>query len=143
MLRDKAVVWLAKAHEWLRRKWIQLLAALPFLPLAAWLFLAAPWLVVALAVVPLEQWLLRPLQRKVRFGQVVAILLSAALGWLLFFVSWWAAEIVVVLASVACVQEIARLCVVLARWLDKTPAGQPLYYFDGSEPWVDVPEAAV
>ena len=143
MLRDRAIVWLARAASFLRRWWVQLAFALILLPFTAWLFLAVPWLVVAVAVVPLEGWLLRPLQRRGLAGRVLSILASAALGWLLFLASWWAAEVVVALAAVAVVQETARLFAVVARALDGTPAGQPLYFFDGSEPWTDAePEAA-
>lgn len=94
---------------WLKKYWHRILAFLAFIPLSFRLFLRATPLAVSLAFIPIERHIVSPVLSWMGLGQVSARIVSFALTSLLFVISWYVGELIVVLMALAMVSELYLL----------------------------------
>jgi hypothetical protein len=117
----------------LRKGWGLAFAALAFLPGTVWLVLASSWMALALAMVPIDAWVVRPLCERCGFGPTTALLLSFGLAAFLEWTFWWGAELVAVLAAFSFALELRRLCAKLVRALVGAEEGEEVLAVAGPE----------
>lgn len=95
--------------DWLKRYWHKILAFIAFIPVSIRIFLRATPLAISLAFIPIEKHVVSPFLSWIGLGQVSARIFSFGLTSLLFILSWYVGEIIIVLMSMAMVSELYLL----------------------------------
>lgn len=91
--------------DWIRKYWHKILAFFAFIPISIRIFLRATPLAISLAFIPIERHVVSPFLSWIGLGQVSARILSFGLTSLLFVLSWYVGEIIVILMALAMVSE--------------------------------------
>lgn len=88
--------------SWFKKRWKQCVAFIAALLPSLRIFIRWPVATVSIATIPVQKWI----QDRVNLGPVTSKVMGFLVFFVLLWVSWQAAEIIVILAAVAFVMEL-------------------------------------